>query len=149
MTENEFLKQLYQTRDSIDASEGLQRFDQVFFAEMKNPIIQYGYNYFLGYFAVGRFTLGHTGIAFLKLALGVLGFIGGIAASVYGGISVEDDVGMALVLFANLISIPISIWILVDYFLMPAATRRYNIAKVEKFAEHIGGHTREFSHLNV
>ena len=127
MQENEYLQRLHEARDSLQSDQQKSVFDQVYFNEMKNPVIQYGYNYFLGYFAVSRFTLGHIGVAVPKLIVGLMGLVGAVIVEM-------DELlyGEPWLLLFVVSYFAISIWILIDYFLLPAATRRYNAAKLDE-----------------
>ncbi|WP_306252407.1 NINE protein [Parvularcula sp. IMCC14364] len=120
MTENEFLKKLFDERDALPGDTAREAFDWAYFQQMKNPVIQYGYNYFLGWLGIDKFTLENARDGFLKLAAGLLGIIGFIA-----GVIMLDE-GHDAGGFLFLLVLPIIIWVIVDYFTTPASTRKYN-----------------------
>lgn len=135
MTENEFLQRLYGIRDGLPGAEARSQFDHHFFTEMKNPLIQYGYNYFLGWFGVDHFTLGRTVEGVIKLALGLVGIIG----IIYGAASLATYADHAWAVEPASLSpflwvLPITLYIIVDYFRMPGLTRRWNATLAEKTA---------------
>ena len=135
MQENDFLAELFEIRDNMASDADRKAFDSRFFPQMKNPVIQYGYNYFLGSFAVGRFTLGHWKVGIPKLIAGVIGLIGAGVSSWYAEDGLYSQDAEMMVFIGSLVSFPITIWVLVDYFLMPAATRRYNSALAKRIVD--------------
>jgi cadmium resistance protein CadD (predicted permease) len=126
MTENEFLRALYEARDSLATDQQRAVFDRVYFNEMKNPIIQYGYNHFLGFFGIDKFTLGQAGTGMVKLLVGVLGILSIILGIVV--LSHDDEAPLGFLLLLGFL--PITVWIIVNWFTTGAETRRYNAAKL-------------------
>ena len=131
MTENEFLRVLFDARDSLETHDQKIDFDKVYFDKMKNPVVQYGYNYYLGFLGVDKFTLGNSSAGFLKLFCSIFGFI----SFAVGVMLIDEGYDLGGLLLLGIL--PIFIWIIVDYFRTPAATRRYNGKKLTLTMEDI------------
>ncbi|MCI5047067.1 MAG: NINE protein [Aquisalinus sp.] len=129
MTENEFLRKLFDERDALPTDNDREAFDWAYFQQMKNPVIQYGYNYFLGWLGIDKFTLENAKDGFLKLAAGIMSIIGFIA----GVIMLEEGHDAGGFLF--LLAVPIIVWVIVDFFLTPGATREYNAKLIDDVQE--------------
>ncbi|NHK28146.1 TM2 domain-containing protein [Parvularcula flava] len=113
MNERGFWQFLNNLRDGMSDAEQ-QTFDTRFLAVRKTPLILYGFSYFLGWLGVDRFVLGHWGLGLGKL------IVGGIIP-MYGSFMVEMSGDPAW----DALSIG-QIWMIVDYFLIGGATRRWN-----------------------
>lgn len=128
MNHTEYLAELTHFREPLDKT-GKSRLETVIRNQTKSPVVSFGYSYFLGYFGVDRFRLGHVSVGFLKLIVGLILIVIEFNQPIQYGFEIgyyEDPAWYYFV--ADIVSLAYFI----DYFLIGRATRRYNLRKIDQ-----------------